>query len=468
MKITFYALTILFFFFLFAPHYSEGSNSKYPTDQRQESIIIAANESSDLPLIINEVKKIFQSGTFGESGYSVAVFEDLAVIGDPSGEGKEVGSGVAYVYRRVSGSNNWIFVKKLIADDGVMDDRFGFSVDINGDFILVGAPARHYISIYPFDVFYVGNGSAYMFYRNQGGTDNWGQVAKLTPKHPIDIPNDLSLDEFGYSVALGYGVQFKTALVGAPADNYCGDDSGAAFLFNEGNQIKMLTAPDCTGGERFGSSVAYTDNWFNWIVVGAPGDFNSSAKQTGSAYLFERDWGSPNSWGFNGKITPSDGDDGDTFGRSVAISGDTVVIGAPYALMSYGATYVFKPLLFSWIQAKKLMPTDGEDYYYFGSSVAVEGDAVAVGAPAFTTPGWGYVFKRNQGGTDNWGQHSRLAASNGEIGDNLGASIDISGSTVIAGAPSYANSGAAYFFDLPETKGIIKAKPWIPLLLLDD
>ena len=339
MKITFYTLTILFFSFLLAPHYSQGSNSKYPSDQRQESISIAAKESSDLPLIINEVA--------------------------------------------------------------------GF----------VGAYAAQ---------------------------------------------------DFGRSVALGYGVQFKTALVGAPFEDERGDGSGAVYIFNEGIQIKKLTAPDARVGEHFGYSVAYTDNWFNWIVVGAPGDFNSSAKQTGSAYLFERDWGSPNSWGFNGKITPSDGDDGDTFGRSVAISGDTVVIGAPYALMSYGATYVFKPLLFSWIQAKKLMPTDGEDYYYFGSSVAVEGDAVAVGAPAFTTPGWGYVFKRNQGGTDNWGQHSRLAASNGEIGDNLGASIDISGSTVIAGAPSYANSGAAYFFDLPETKGIIKAKPWIPLLLLDD
>ena len=83
MKITFYTLTILFFSFLLAPHYSQGSNSKYPSDQRQESISIAAKESSDLPLIINEVAGFVGAYAAQDFGYSVAVFEDLAVVGDP-------------------------------------------------------------------------------------------------------------------------------------------------------------------------------------------------------------------------------------------------------------------------------------------------------------------------------------------------------------------------------------------------
>ena len=437
MKITFYTLTILFFSLLLASHYSQGSNSKYPSDQRQESIIIGANESSDLPLIINEAAKLELSGSGFKFGFAVAVFEDLAVVGDTYGDGKEDGTGVAYVYKRVSGSTDWVFVKKLMADDaGSFDRFFGYSVDINGDFIIVGAPGYSYNG-------HSYSGAAYMFYRNQGGTDNWGQVTKLTPNDPG------AGDNFGNSVALGYGVQFKTALVGAPYNG----STGAAYLFNEGIQIKKLTPPDGTVGEKFGSSVAYTDNWFNWIVIGAPGDDTSLGEAAGSAYLFERDWGSPNSWGFNGKITASDGGYNDQFGSSVAISGDTVVIGAPYK--GLGAAYVFKPWLIQWIEVKKLMPTNGDNYDSFGSSVAVDGDVVAVGAYGSednTEPGWGYVFKRNIGGTDKWGQYARLDASDGGNGDWLGYSIDISGSTVTAGAPKntmFFPYGSALVFDLP-------------------
>jgi hypothetical protein len=455
MKITFSALTILVFSFFLAPHYSEGNNSKNPSEQRQESIIIAANESSDPPFILNEVSGwvgVQESESFGSS---VAIFEDLAVVGAHLFDfGSQTDRGRALVFRRISGSSGWEFLKTLLADDGEASDHFGFSVATNGDFIIVGAPDANVNE-------FINSGSAYMFYRNQGGTDNWGQVAKLTPNDPE------SYAYFGASVALGYGVQFKTALVGASGKDGTATASGAAYIFNEGIQIKKLTAPDARAEAYFGDSVAYTDNWFHWIVVGAPGDFNGSEKQTGSAYLFERDWGSPNSWGFNIKITPSDGDDDDFFGDSVAISGDTVVIGAPHALTNKGAAYVFKPFWVSWEQAKKLMPTDGENYGFFGYAVAVEGDVVAVGAPSYN-PGWGCAFKRNEGGTDNWGQYARLAARNGDVGDYLGNSIDISGSTVIAGAPYCGSYGTAYFFDLPAVQTTIKAMPWIPLILLDE
>ena len=173
-------------------------------------------------------------------------------------------------------------------------------------------------------------------------------------------------------------------------------------------------------------------------MVGATGGI----KKQGSAYLFERDWGSPNSWGFYGKITASDGNDEDTFGWDVAVSGDTVVIGDRIK----NQAYVFKSLFLSWIQAKILMPTDGGNYLGFGSSVAVKGDVVAVGAEySADGAGWGYVFRRNLGGTDNWGQYARLVPTHVVTYSYFGHSIDISGSSVFA----INNSRAAFYFTLP-------------------
>ena len=421
-----------------------------PTEQQFRIAYVVDTIDASYPVTIDPcfVKKIIASDAAGGDtfGYSISISGDTVVVGAPGDDDKGNVSGSAYIFERNhGGTDNWGQVTKITASDGDEGDQFGFSVATNGAFIIVGAPFDEDNGIH--------SGSAYMFYRDEVGPDNWGQVVKLTPNDPQ------ALDQFGYSVALGYGVQFKTALVGAPYNDERGDDSGAAYLFDEGIQIKKLTASDGTGGELFGKSVAYTDQSFNWIVVGAPEDDNSSGFNAGSAYLFERDWGSPNSWGENGKIMASDGEANDYFGSSVAISGDTVIIGAPgknniAPKVDSGAAYVFKSSLFWWIEAKKLMLTDGSPYDYFGHSVSVSGDTVVVGVYGDNRNGdnfgSAYIYERNHGGTDNWGQIKKITASDGAENDLFGWSVFISGVTVVVGArwddDNGGDSGSAYVY----------------------
>jgi len=204
------------------------------------------------------------------------------------------------------------------------------------------------------------------------------------------------------------------------------------------------------------------------VVVGAEEE-DGTGYNFGAAYLFERNQGGADNWGEVKKLTASDGADDDRFGCSVAISGDTVVVGAygeDGAGATRGAAYVYErnydpsnpstPLADNWGQVKKLTASDGEDYDGFGNSVAISGDTVAVGASgedgAGNYRGAAYLFERNWGGADNWGEVQKLTASDGADDDHFGFSVAISGDTVVVGARykdgAGTNRGAAYVFSL--------------------
>jgi hypothetical protein len=144
------------------------------------------------------------------------------------------------------------------------------------------------------------------------------------------------------------------------------------------------------------------------------------------------------------QLTASDAEDEDYFGGSVAISGDTAVVGAyeeDGAGSNRGAAYVFERNqggADSWGQVTKLTASDAENDDYFGFSVAISGDTVVVGAydedGAVINRGAAYVFERNQGGLDKWGEVTKLTASDAETGDRFGRSVAISGDTAIVGA----------------------------------
>ncbi len=160
------------------------------------------------------------------------------------------------------------------------------------------------------------------------------------------------------------------------------------------------------------------------------------------------------------KLTASDAQTFDSLGWSVAISGDTAIVGAyleSAGAPDTGAAYVFQrdqggPG--NWGEVTKLTASDAQAADWFGISVAVSGDTVVVGSyledAGGNTAGAAYVFQRDQGGADNWGEVTKLTASDAQAGDQFGESVAVSGDTAVVGAPledaGGSDAGAAYVF----------------------
>ena len=242
-------------------------------------------------------------------------------------------------------------------------------------------------------------------------------------------------DLFGFSVA----ISGETAVVGALSDDTAaGTDAGSAYVFVRSgiswSQQAKLTASDAAAGDDFGESVAISGNT---IVVGADLD-DDAGNFSGSAYVFVR---SGTSWSQQAKLTAGDAAAGDQFGFYVGISGETVVVGClgdDSGGTEAGAAYVFVRSGTSWSQQQKLTASDAAAGDLFGFSVTIGGDTVVVGAPlddtgAGSDAGSAYVFVRS--GT-SWSQQAKLTASDAAAGDQFGRNaVGISSDTVVVGAP---------------------------------
>jgi hypothetical protein len=363
-------------------------------------------------------------------GYSVAVSGDTAVVGAASDAiGANTGQGSAYVFTRTGTS--WSQQAKLTASDGAESDVFGISVAVSGDTAVVGASQD--------DIGANGNqGSAYVFTRS--GT-SWSEQAKLTAS------DGAAIDVFGFSVA----VSGDTAVVGAPQDDIgANTDQGSAYVFTRSgttwSQETKLTAGDGAASDEFGFSVSVSGDT---AVVGALRDDIDANTEQGSAYVFTR---SGTTWSQQAKLTASDGAASVFFGYSVAVSGDTAVVGAA-AFGANGSAYVFTRSGTLWSQQAKLTAGDGAVSDQFGYSVAVSGDTAVVGARfddigANTDQGSAYVFTRS--GT-TWSEQAKLTAGDGAANDLFGFSVAVSGDTAVVGAHQddigvNSNQGSAYVF----------------------
>ncbi len=411
---------------------------------------------------LSEVTKLLSSDapTADHFGSSVAISGDTAVVGEcGSGNcGIPSGNGAAYVFQRdQGGAHNWGEVKKLTASDAQEGDNFGWSVAISGDTAIVGA--------YREDAGGDQAGAAYVFQRDQGGQDNWGEVTKLTA-------SDAAADDlFGEYVA----VSDDTAVVGARGVDFLttiGANVGAAYVFerDEGGQdnwgeVTKLTGSEALVGDSFGAVAISGDI----IIAGALGQAISGGDASGTAYVYQRNLGGADNWGEVKKLTASDAQAFDNFGETVAVSGDTAVVGArgedggagdPFSLA--GAAYAFQREeggTDNWGEVKKLTASDAAAGGGFGNEVAVSGDTAVVGANGDDTEGSftgaSYVFQRDEGGAGNWGEVKKLIASDAAAGDAFGEDVTVSGDTAVVGAPGQAKAGqlgTAYIFQtkLPE------------------
>jgi FG-GAP repeat len=385
------------------------------------------------PTLAQEAKLTASDAAAGDLfGSNVAINGETAVVGargDDTAAGTNAGS--AYVF--VRSGTSWSEQAKLTAGDAAAADDFGISVAIDGDTIVVGADLDDDAGSF--------SGSAYVFVRS--GT-SWSQQAKLT------AGDAAAGDQFGFSV----GISDETVVVGAVSDDTAaGTDAGSAYVFvrsgTSWSQQAKLTAGDAAAFDLFGFAVGINGET---VGVGAPGD-NSAA---GSTYVFVR---SGTSWSQQAKLTASDAAAGDNFGRNaVRISGDTLVVGAPFDATGAGAdagsAYVFVRSGTSWSQQAKLTASDAAAGDLFGLSVGISGDTVVAGARADddggTDSGSAYVFTRS--GT-SWSQQQKLTASDAAAGDSFGLAVSISGNTVVAGASNDddggTSSGSAYVFAPP-------------------
>ena len=266
-------------------------------------------------------------------------------------------------------------VAKLVASDGAVGDYFGYSVAVDGDTAVIGA--------YGDGNYGTNSGSAYVFSRS-GST--WVQQAKLT------APDGASGDFFGVSVA----VDGDTAVIGAHYDEDNGPGSGSAYVFSRISgtwaQQAKLKAPNWAAGSLFGYSVAVDGDT---AVIGAYGDYYYGTN-SGAAYVFSR---SGSTWEQQAKITAPGGAANQYFGLSVAVDGDTAVIGAfgDGNYFNSGAAYVFSRSGGIWLQQAKLTASDEAAGDYFGWSVAVDGNTAAVIGVRYdddkgTSSGSAYVF----------------------------------------------------------------------------
>jgi hypothetical protein len=380
-------------------------------------------------------------GVGAEFGNALAISGNTMVIGAHKTAPNE--KGAAFVYE-LNGTT-WTEKAKLLGGvNAVANDHFGYSVAINGDTIVVGAPNNFGSSTVP--------GSAYVFVRNGNA---WPEQQKLT--------GGMAGDEFGHSVA----IQGETLVVGArfvdlPVPGTVPkfeNDAGSAYVFRrsgtvwtQAQQLKPtlspITSPSPILGDLFGTSVAINGKL---IAVGAEGD-DTPLTKAGAVYVFETN--GLGSYVQRPKLLIQSGGNGDFFGHSVALEGNTLVAGAPYHTPSTGqtargVTYVFDLGGATGTPPQTLSAADGVLGDHFGWSVAVSRNVLAVGArDDDMAAGSAYVFTQS-GSAWTETQKLVLAPAQRLNGDRFGESVAWSFGNLVVGAaekPLNPGQGAAYYF----------------------
>jgi hypothetical protein len=278
-----------------------------PPDFLQEGLVFvfARNQGgANAWGVVGKLTGADRTGSFGES---VALDGDIAIIGAPEDDDLGSRSGSAYVFAR-NASGAWTQVTKLTAADGDASDLFGASVAMSGDTVIISARLD--------DQRNLNAGAAYVFERDRTDPIVWRQVQKLMAADGADG------DQLGLSVA----IDRDTVVVLAFRDGYL-NRAGAAYVFERRPacaswcEVAKIPFLDMTPNIWFKPSVAISGDI---AIIGAAEEYVNS----GAAYVFSRNVGGPSAWGGIGKVTAIDGAVGDQFGSGIAISGDTVVLGA--------------------------------------------------------------------------------------------------------------------------------------------
>lgn len=267
-------------------------------------------------------------------------------------------------------------------------------------------------------------------------------ASALGTAEPLSTPRASAGARVGASVAIGT----DTIVVGAPGDDERGPYAGAAYVYVRHNdrwemQTKLL-GPPTPGDRSLGESVAISRDV---IVLGAPLD-DSTGIASGAAYVYVRQGGT---WTLQSQLTPADAAPNQQFGDAVSIDGNTLIVGAYLDNTrgrNAGAVYLFARSGAHWIQRAKLTASDASDFAFFGSALAIKGNAFLVGAPTAETA---YLFGLQNG---QYVEQARIAAFARASNDYsaFGASVSLDSHALVIGAPLDSekghHAGAAYTF----------------------
>jgi len=374
-------------------------------------------------------------------GVSVAIDGDTAIAGAFHRFAPTPGPGKAYVFRRTGTA--WTQDVKLVAPDGQDNDAFGWTVAVAGDIAVVGAPKAWSGSP-------AGSGAVYAFERVDGV---WQYPTKLTRPQEYDFGWSLAFDGSTLAVGASLGVSPSAGRVFV----YVHDQTGWNFQ-------QQLAPADLAPNAEFGNAVALSGNT---LIAGAW--FNFVGSTLGSAYVFER---SGTVWTQTARFDSQGGANAENFGEAVAIDGDRAIVtdsglDASATDQDVGAAFLFERSATGWKSVGTLRATGGTSGDYFGNAVAIQGDAIAVGASYYQDPvtfeqtGAAYVFQRSAGSKlairnalpDNESKNTLQVRAKGlEVDVPLPASPDdptCMGGGVASISVSSSASGAFFAQDLP-------------------
>lgn len=368
---------------------------------------------------------------------------------------------------------------KRVASDRDTTDRFGWDVDIDGNYAVVGAYADDFGSNNP------NMGSVYVY--EKMSSTNWQEIQKLTASDQQDY------DRFGYALAIDGDYMVVGAYRQDDDENGSNNmsNAGAAYIFERNTsgqwiEIQKIVASDRSAGDEFGYAV---DIHADRIIIGAQADFEDSAglnpiHHAGSAYIFERNGAV---WNEVKKISASDrtpdivypngysGEDlSSRFGSTVAIWGDYVLVGSHHddydslgnnPQWSAGSAYFFERNATTWTEVKKVSNKDREGWDRFGYSVTLDSNLAVIGAYSedetedgisnpLTNPGSAYIFERNS--SNIWNQKQKIVPNDRNSGDHFAWSVDLDGDYMVLGCHadnhdaqgnnSLNDAGSAYIF----------------------
>jgi len=349
-----------------------------------------------------EEKVVAADGDSGDIfGHAVAISGDRAIAGAPLDEALGFNSGAAYIFRNEGGA--WVQEQKLLAFDGATQEYYGWDVAISGSTAVVANPRKS-----------GGRGALYVYTRS-------GAVWSLQQK--ITTSDAAADDELGSAIA----IEGDTIIAGAPGDD---TGTGAVYVFTRTagvwSQAAKVVAPDAAIFDNFGNAVALSGDS---VVIGAYNDEDT----IGAVYFFT---GAGAAWSFEAKFTDGVGDYEVYFGSSVAIDGDTALVGENFRDVLTGVVHVYVRSGSVWSKQATLAASDGAKEDEFGFSVALDGDTAIIGAlrddDAGSNAGCVFVFHRT-GST--WSQQAKFVPANTNNAGNFGHDVVIEGQLVVASAP---------------------------------
>ncbi len=427
-------------------------------------------------------------------GISVALDGEYLLVGATEQRNGGVRTGAAYIYH--FDGKNWNFQNRIVPDDGLNLDYFGYSVGLDGTRAFVGAPLNNELG--------TDSGAVYI-YELIGPA--WALIDKLTPSGAGQ--NQF----FGISVA----VSGDRVLVGASGDGRLGQNTGAAYSYiSDGQDWQQEEKIIDANGEQddlFGWSVALSGSK---AVIGAPGDREIDGR-IGSAQVFEfngsgwspearliadegssilqfgvsvaiRDqllavaWGGPGADRPTAQLYEFDGvgwvhlselaeafPRSNEFGASVAVGAARAIIGAPLddrEGFNSGLAFLFEESGGQWREEQQFSPPGGAGGSAMGSSLSIDEGLLLVGAPdaggtiGSVGAGSAYLFRRL---ASDWVLEADILAADGMSGDDFGRSVSVWGNSLAIGAPAVhngqqSNSGAVYIFEQSGSEWLMQAR----------